>query len=176
MAGYNYRYLKDVRVCQHQRTLLYVCKPLSFYNPHTYISNTYLQPNHSWANNFGATTFSELCERGRLCVILSPHKSIRPHSITQTSCCCPTFHFDKGKTFQQTEDKSETISPLCQPKSQTGMATARERDALSSRILPQMTLSKGDEASPTCPPAPASRFLKAQERAAKRFEVHGNAM
>jgi sorbose reductase len=56
------------------------------------------------------------------------------------------------------------------------MATATERDALTSRILPQMTLSKGDETSLTGPPAPASRFLKAQERAAKRFEVHGNAM
>ncbi|PMD24741.1 NAD(P)-binding protein [Hyaloscypha hepaticicola] len=56
------------------------------------------------------------------------------------------------------------------------MATATGRDALTSRILPQMTLSKGDETSLTRPPAPASRFLKAQERAAKRFEVHGNAI
>jgi hypothetical protein len=51
-----------------------------------------------------------------------------------------------------------------------------DRNSLSSRILPQMTLSKGDESSLTGPPAPDSGSSSAQERAVKRFEVAGNAM
>ncbi len=55
-------------------------------------------------------------------------------------------------------------------------ATETERDALKSRVLPQMALSKGDEASLTGPPAPTPHYLSGQGRAAKRFEVEGNAM
>lgn len=51
-----------------------------------------------------------------------------------------------------------------------------ERDALTSRILPQMTLSKGDEMSLTGPPAPTPDNMSAEERATERFEVRGNAM
>ncbi|TAQ91144.1 hypothetical protein B7494_g496 [Chlorociboria aeruginascens] len=51
-----------------------------------------------------------------------------------------------------------------------------ERESLSSRILPQMTLSKGDEASLTRTPAPAPHTLSAGGRARMRFEVEGNAI
>jgi sorbose reductase len=51
-----------------------------------------------------------------------------------------------------------------------------DRDSLTSRILPQMILSTGDEASMTGPPAPAPHYLNAEGRARLRFEVEGNAM
>ncbi|KAE9366975.1 NAD(P)-binding protein [Stipitochalara longipes BDJ] len=55
-------------------------------------------------------------------------------------------------------------------------ATITDRDALTSRILPQMTLSKGDGKSLTGPPVPASDSSSAEERAVKRFEVTGNGI
>jgi hypothetical protein len=54
--------------------------------------------------------------------------------------------------------------------------TVQDRDALASRVLPQMTLSKGDEASLTGPPAPTPHYLSGEGKALKRFEVEGNAM
>jgi len=51
-----------------------------------------------------------------------------------------------------------------------------ERDALTSRILPQMVLSKGDETSMTAPPAPTPPSLTVEDRARSRFAVRGNAM
>jgi sorbose reductase len=53
---------------------------------------------------------------------------------------------------------------------------AYERDALTSRVLPQMVLSSGDEASMTGPPLPTPHYLNAEGRARLRFEVEGNAM
>ncbi|PMD33727.1 NAD(P)-binding protein [Hyaloscypha variabilis F] len=55
-------------------------------------------------------------------------------------------------------------------------AAPEDRNSLTSRILPQMTLSKGDESSLTGPPAPDSGSSSAPERAVKRFEVAGNAI
>ena len=54
--------------------------------------------------------------------------------------------------------------------------SATERNALTSRVLPMMTLSKGDEASLTGPPAPIPHYISAEGRARLRFEVEGNAM
>jgi sorbose reductase len=51
-----------------------------------------------------------------------------------------------------------------------------DREALKARLLPQMTLSTGDEASFTGPPAPVPHYLNAEGRARIRFEVEGNAM
>jgi sorbose reductase len=56
------------------------------------------------------------------------------------------------------------------------LATETHRDALTSRVLPQMTLSKGGETSLTASPAPTPDHLDAEGRAARRFEVKGNAM
>jgi hypothetical protein len=60
--------------------------------------------------------------------------------------------------------------------SATEQAKASEREALTARVLPQMVLSKGDEASMTGPPVPAPHYLNAEGRARLRFEVEGNAM
>lgn len=51
-----------------------------------------------------------------------------------------------------------------------------DREALRSRKLPHMTLSKGDATSLTAPPAPAPEHLNSKERVAARFEVKGNAI
>jgi len=50
------------------------------------------------------------------------------------------------------------------------------RDALTSRTLPQMVLSDGTEASLTGPPPPAPHYLNAEGRAANRFAIEGNAI
>ena len=49
-----------------------------------------------------------------------------------------------------------------------------DRDALSSRVLPFMTLSRGDEASLTAPPPPMPHYLNSEGRALARFAVEGN--
>jgi hypothetical protein len=51
-----------------------------------------------------------------------------------------------------------------------------EREALKSRMLPHMTLSKGDQSSLTAAPTAAPPHLDARERANLRFQVQGNAM
>lgn len=51
-----------------------------------------------------------------------------------------------------------------------------DRDALSSRVLPFMTLSNGDEASLTAPPPPMPHYLNAEGRALARFAVEGNVV
>jgi hypothetical protein len=66
------------------------------------------------------------------------------------------------------EVKSYTMAPSATDKT--------ARDSLTARILPQMTLSNGDESSMTGPPAPMPHYLKAEGRARLRFEVEGNAM
>ncbi|TVY55689.1 NADP-dependent mannitol dehydrogenase [Lachnellula cervina] len=54
--------------------------------------------------------------------------------------------------------------------------TSAERDALTSRVLPQMVFSKGDETSKTAPPRPLPSSVNAEGRAKLRFEVQGNAI
>jgi sorbose reductase len=56
------------------------------------------------------------------------------------------------------------------------MPPPSERDALTSRILPQMVLSKGDANSMTAPPPAIPQKLVAEDRVKARFEVRGNAM
>ncbi|KAI7325853.1 NAD(P)-binding protein [Hortaea werneckii] len=51
-----------------------------------------------------------------------------------------------------------------------------DRDELSSRTLPFMTLSDGSSASLTAPPPPLPHYLKAEGRALARFAVEGNAI
>ncbi|KAL9604675.1 MAG: hypothetical protein Q9219_000395 [cf. Caloplaca sp. 3 TL-2023] len=51
-----------------------------------------------------------------------------------------------------------------------------DRDALTSRSLPHMTLSAGDASSMTGPPAPMPHYLSAEGRAVKRFAIEGNAI
>ncbi|KAI9732798.1 MAG: hypothetical protein M1834_003736 [Cirrosporium novae-zelandiae] len=51
-----------------------------------------------------------------------------------------------------------------------------ERDALTSRVLPKMTLGDGSFSSKTCPPPPMPSHLDATARAALRFSVKGNAI
>lgn len=51
-----------------------------------------------------------------------------------------------------------------------------DRDALSSRVLPFMTLSDGADSSLTAPPAPMSHYLNNDGRAVARFAVEGNAV
>ncbi|KXS96039.1 hypothetical protein AC578_2272 [Pseudocercospora eumusae] len=51
-----------------------------------------------------------------------------------------------------------------------------DRDKLTSRTLPFMTLSDGSEASMTGPPAPLPHYLNAEGRALARFAVEGNVV
>lgn len=51
-----------------------------------------------------------------------------------------------------------------------------DRDALSTRILPQMTLSDGSDSSMTGPPAPMPHYITPDGRAQLRFSVEGNAI
>ncbi|KAI4129907.1 MAG: hypothetical protein LQ338_001992 [Usnochroma carphineum] len=51
-----------------------------------------------------------------------------------------------------------------------------DREALTSRSIPSMTLSTGDAASMTGPPPPMPHYLTAEGRAVKRFAVEGNAI
>jgi hypothetical protein len=68
------------------------------------------------------------------------------------------------------------ISPPAQIlKAKSKMPSPSERDALTSRILPQMVLSKGDANSMTPPPAIPQKLV-AEDRVKARFEVRGNAM
>ncbi|KAK4696980.1 hypothetical protein P7C71_g1033, partial [Lecanoromycetidae sp. Uapishka_2] len=55
-------------------------------------------------------------------------------------------------------------------------STATERDALTSRSIPHMTLSTGDASSMTGPPPPMPHYLTAEGRSVKRFAVEGNAI
>ncbi|KAL3418533.1 NADP-dependent mannitol dehydrogenase 2 [Phlyctema vagabunda] len=57
------------------------------------------------------------------------------------------------------------------------MAPTVDRDALSNRILPQITLSNGSATSLTAPPPSATpESATASERAQQRFAVTGNAI
>ena len=49
-----------------------------------------------------------------------------------------------------------------------------DRDALTSRLIPFMTLSDGSDASLTAPPAPMQHYLNNDGRAVARFAVEGN--
>lgn len=51
-----------------------------------------------------------------------------------------------------------------------------DRDALSSRVLPFMTLSNGEEASLTAPPPPMPHYLNSEGRALARFALEGNVV
>jgi len=51
-----------------------------------------------------------------------------------------------------------------------------DRDALTSRSIPHMTLSSGDASSMTAPPPPMPYYISAEGRAVKRFAVEGNAI
>ena len=51
-----------------------------------------------------------------------------------------------------------------------------DRDALTDRVLPFMTLSDGSEASSTGPPPPLPHYLNAEGRAIARFAVEGNVV
>lgn len=51
-----------------------------------------------------------------------------------------------------------------------------DRDALTARILPQMTLGDGTPSSLTGPPAPTPHHLSGEERAKFRFAIKGNAI
>ncbi|KAK4549464.1 hypothetical protein LTR36_006461 [Oleoguttula mirabilis] len=51
-----------------------------------------------------------------------------------------------------------------------------DRDELSARTLPFMTLSDGSQASLTAPPPPMPHYLKAEGRALARFGVEGNVV
>lgn len=63
-----------------------------------------------------------------------------------------------------------------QPIMTTQRNEADEREALKSRKLPEMILSRGDATSMTSPPNPLQQDTTAQEKAKLRFQVHGNAM
>ncbi len=54
--------------------------------------------------------------------------------------------------------------------------STNERASLTSRTLPQMTLSDGSTSSMTGPPPPMPHYLTAEGRAIKRFAVEGNAI
>jgi len=51
-----------------------------------------------------------------------------------------------------------------------------DRDELSSRTLPFMTLSNGSPASLTAPPPPLPHYLNTEGRALARFAVEGNVV
>lgn len=55
-------------------------------------------------------------------------------------------------------------------------STATERDALTARSIPHITLSTGNASSMTGPPPPMPHYLMAEGRAVKRFAVEGNAI
>lgn len=46
-----------------------------------------------------------------------------------------------------------------------------DRESLTARVLPFMTLSDGSESSQTAPPAPLPHYLNAEGRALARFAV-----
>jgi len=56
------------------------------------------------------------------------------------------------------------------------MAAPTAREALASRVLPQMTLSDGSEASMTRPPLPMPAEPRPELRAQLRFNVQGSAV
>ncbi|KAL8789724.1 MAG: hypothetical protein Q9213_000974 [Squamulea squamosa] len=56
------------------------------------------------------------------------------------------------------------------------VSTATERNTLTSRAIPHMTLSTGDASSMTGPPPPMPHYLSAEGRAVKRFAIEGNAI
>ncbi|KAL9534697.1 NADP-dependent mannitol dehydrogenase [Sphaerulina musiva] len=51
-----------------------------------------------------------------------------------------------------------------------------DRESLTARVLPFMTLSDGSESSQTAPPAPLPHYLNAEGRALARFAVEGNVV
>ncbi|KAL8869697.1 MAG: hypothetical protein Q9174_004074, partial [Haloplaca sp. 1 TL-2023] len=51
-----------------------------------------------------------------------------------------------------------------------------DRDALTARSIPHMTLSTGSASSMTGPPTPMPHYLSTEGRAVKRFAVEGNAI
>lgn len=51
-----------------------------------------------------------------------------------------------------------------------------DRDALTSRTLPFMTLSDGSDASLTAPPPPMPHYLNNEGRAVARFAVEGGVV
>jgi len=92
---------------------------------------------------------------------------------TPTAGQCPSDHVSYFALPTKSERKAHARTAKMSP-SATEPPTSR--DALTSRVLPQMTLSTGDEASLTGPPAPMPHYLNAEGRARLRFEVEGNAM
>ncbi|KAL8715766.1 MAG: hypothetical protein Q9220_000433 [cf. Caloplaca sp. 1 TL-2023] len=54
--------------------------------------------------------------------------------------------------------------------------SATDRDALTTRAIPHMTLSTGDASSMTGPPPPMPHYLSTEGRAVKRFAIDGNAI
>jgi hypothetical protein len=55
-------------------------------------------------------------------------------------------------------------------------ADVTTRDALTARVLPEMTLGTGAPGSLTAPLPPLLSDLSASQRAAERFAVKGNAI
>jgi len=51
-----------------------------------------------------------------------------------------------------------------------------DRDALTSRVIPFMTLSNGETPSLTAPPPPMPHYLEPAGRAVARFAVEGNVV
>ena len=51
-----------------------------------------------------------------------------------------------------------------------------DRDELSARTLPFMTLSDGSPSSMTAPPPPMPHYLNPEGRALARFAVEGNVV
>lgn len=51
-----------------------------------------------------------------------------------------------------------------------------DRQALTARSIPHMTLSSGDASSMTGPPPPMPHYLNAEGRAIRRFAVEGVAI
>lgn len=73
-------------------------------------------------------------------------------------------------------DNNVQIQKLKRPPTVTMPVSTLDRDSLTSRALPEMVLSTGDNSSMTGPPAPMPHYLTSDGRAIKRFEIEGNAI
>ena len=88
--------------------------------------------------------------------------------IASHSLYNPLYNPFSSLVYSQLTGAPHVLSTM--PKS------TNDRASLTSRILPQMTLSDGSTSSMTGPPPPMPHYLTAEGRAIKRFAVEGNAI
>ena len=96
--------------------------------------------------------------------LIEHFESLKLHNLYTIlhNICFPSFYI-----------RNNSCTPLITPNMPE---STNERASLTSRTLPQMTLSDGSPSSMTGPPPPMPHYLTAEGRAIKRFAVEGNAI